>query len=618
MKKTYNHFLKLFLFFTALFALGRIFFFLVNHQSDASFSWSQSLLSFVYGFRMDLSVTTYVLIPSIFFSIIFLFWPKSFLKRVEYFYLLFIIFIAGIILPANILLYHYWNSLLNYRALSYLKDFGEIASSFTFAQIAVLLITLTAFFIFLYFIFKRFLYENFQPVFVSFSSRLLNTAIIIIATIILMRGGVQMLPMNESLVSVSENNFINQATVNPAWHLFNDIYRAGIFEGNPFEMMPKDSAQKRVSELFACVPDSFPKILTTKDPNIVLIILESFTADLVGVMGGEKRISPSLDSLANAGILFNNIYASGTRTDQGIVSLLNGWPATLYNSIMRSTEKSAHLPSLPIIFKEHNYKTSFYYGGESNFSNLKTYIINQKFDNIIDIKNFSDTISHGRWGMHDETVFRRQINDLEKIEQPFFSVIMTLSNHEPFDVPPPVRIKGNSDADLFRNSAAYSDAALGQFIRNAKNESWFSNTLFIIVADHGHNLPLHKSPIYYNSHKIPMIFFGDVIRPEFRGAIVTKLGGHHDLAGTLLPQLEINKKEFSWSKNLLNPTVKPFAYYHSDHVLGWIDPKYWFAYSYLEKRFIARSYKMSLLYLDSMRVDGQAFEQVLYSNYLSY
>lgn len=522
-------------------------------------------------------------------------------------------------LPANVMLYKYWGSLLNFRALSYLKDFAQIFSSFTFFQGLSTIILLILFIVVAIYLFRRYAFRFLQPVISQWHKKASGFILITVVAVVMMRGGLQKLPMNESLISFSDNDFNNQAAINPVWHLANDIYRAGIFDGNPFEIFPEDDAKKNVKELFACVPDSFPEILTTIKPNIVILILESFTADVVESMGGEKGISPTIDRLIGEGVSFNSIYASGTRTDQGIVSLLNGWPATPYYSIMRSTEKLVKLPSLPILFLEKGYSTSFYYGGESNFSNMNVYCLKQKFQKITDENGFPASIPRGGWGIQDEFVLSHQLNDLNLSKQPFFSVVMTLSNHEPFDVPGIARFPGTSDADQFRNSAAYTDAVIGQFLSQAKEQSWYKNTLFIIAADHGHSLPMHRNVYYPDSHRIPLIFFGDVIKFEFRGAIVKKLGGHHDLAGTLLPQLKMKAaSQFMWSKNLLNPTVKPFAYYQIDHLVGWIDPDYWFGYSYNRNKFIARSYNVSQNHLDSMRTDGQSFVQVLYDNYKKY
>ncbi len=568
---------------------------------------------------MDFSVIAYTLIPALLLTGIFLIRPMKWISRIEYYYQHFILFLFCIILPSNILLYHYWGSLINFRALSYLRDFSEISSSFTILQLVIVLSLLIIFIALTFYSFRKYTLRFLQPVMETPILKSIHWLALVFISTILLRGGIQMLPMNESLISVSDNNFVNQTAINPAWHLANDIYRAGLFSGNPFESFPQEIAEEKVKNLFSCHTDSFPDILTTKQPNIVILILESFTADVVEAMGGEKGITPSLNHLIKQGIFFNSIYASGTRTDQGIVSLLNGWPATPYYSIMRSTEKSKNLPSLPVIFLNKGYATSFYYGGESNFSNLNTYCFNQKFETIVDVNKFSDSVPRGRWGVHDGEVLNRQVEELNKSKQPFFSTLMTLSNHEPFDVPGPQRFPGKSDSDRFRNSSAYTDAVLGEYFAKVKSQSWYKNTLFIIASDHGHSLPLHKNVYYPDSHRIPFLFYGEVIKPEFRNAIVIKLGGHQDLAGTLLPQLGMKESiQFEWSKNLLNPTVKHFAYYQIDHLLGWIDTKYWFGYSYNRKKFIARSYNVSISHLDSMRVDGQAFVQVLYDRYRKY
>jgi phosphoglycerol transferase MdoB-like AlkP superfamily enzyme len=286
---------------------------------------------------------------------------------------------------------------------------------------------------------------------------------------------------------------------------------------------------------------------------------------------------------------------------------------------MRSTEKANQLPSLPKVFLSKGYSTSFFYGGESNFSNLKVYCISQKFQSIIDIENFPDSISSGGWGIPDEFVFAKQLNELDNTKQPFLSALMTLSNHEPFDVPGPARIPGTSDADRFRNSAAYTDAVLGDYFAKAKEKSWYKNTLFIIAADHGHHLPKNSNVYHPEGHHIPLLFFGDVIKPEFRGSFVIKLGGHHDVAGTLLSQFGMKEtNQFEWSKNLLNPTVKNFAYYQSDQMVAWVDSKYWYGYSYNRKKVIENSPDVLQNHLDSMMIDGQSFIQVLYDRYRKY
>jgi phosphoglycerol transferase MdoB-like AlkP superfamily enzyme len=618
LKKIFTHFLRIIIFYLLLFAVARLAFFIVNHSTDPH-SASAIYSAYFYGIRMDLSVISYIFLPSFLITLAFLFYPSEGLRRAEYIYHVMVLILFCLLLPGNIFLYKYWNTLISFRSISYLKDFSQIFSSFSFLESTLTVILLIAFIILSVVVFTKFFFSFLQPVFTPWLFRISGFLLMLALLVVLMRGGMQKLPMNESLVSFSNDDFINQATINPAWHLANDIYRAGIFQGNPFAVYPDSIAKKNVEELFSCSPDSFPHILRVKKPDIVFLILESFTADIVGAMGGEKGITPNLDLLIHDGLFFDSIYASGTRTDQGIVSLLNGWPATPYYSIMRSTEKVVKLPSLPLVFLQKGYSTSFYYGGESNFSNLNVYCIRQKFEKIIDEKEFPSSIPRGGWGVQDEFVLKHQLENLSHEKEPFFSVVMTLSNHEPFDVPGQARFPGSSNADRFRNSSAYTDAVLGEYFSKAKQQPWYRNTLFIIAADHGHSLPKGRNIYYPESHKIPLLFYGDVIKPEFRGAIVTKMGGHHDVANTLMNQIDPSSaKQFSWSKNLLNPTVKPFAYYQIDYLAGWIDSRYWYGYSYNRNKFIARSYNMSEQHLDSMKMYGQSFVQRLYDAYKGY
>ena len=196
---------------------------------------------------------------------------------------------------------------------------------------------------------------------------------------------------------------------------------------------------------------------------------------------------------------------------------------------------------------------TFYYGGESNFSNLDAYCVTQKFDKIISKNNFDANLAKSRWGVADQYLFDFHLQEMSHTTEPFFSTIMTLSNHEPFDVPGPKRIDGSSEPDKFRNSAAYTDACLGDYFSKAKLQSWYKNTLFILVADHGHHLPMKRLILEPDSRRIPLLFFGDVLKPEFRGMKIHTAGGHHDIPSTLLYQLALNTSTYTWSKNLLNP-----------------------------------------------------------------
>ena len=618
MKKNFLHYIKITLFYVIFFALWRLIFLLVNIPDDGTVKWSETLLSFLYGLRMDISMACYFLLPSIVLNVLFIISPRKIFNQIEFIIHAIVIIALIHVLAGNVALYHFWNSMINFRAVSYLVDPTEVFSSLTIGQSVLAIVGMIITILGSLFLFRKFFYQPFEKSNGNVVAVSVSIAISGGLLVVGLRGGVQMLPMNESLVYYSKNNFLNQSAINPAWHLVYDIYTAGLSTSNPFHKVPDETADPIVNKLLQVSFETFPQVLTTNRPNVVFIILESFTADVVASLGGDKRTDPNLEKFISQGIFFDSIYASGTRTDQGIVSVLNGWPATPFHSIMRSSEKSKRLPSLVKTLLFQNYATSFYYGGKSNFSNLDAYCETQKFGKIVDEESFNPKLAMSRWGVADEFLFDKQLKEISASTQPFFSTIMTLSNHEPFDVPGKIRIEGNSEADKFRNSAAYTDACLGDYFEKASKQPWYANTLFVIVADHGHRLPMHRLILEPESRRIPLLFYGDVIKPEYRGMKIHKLGGHHDIPSTLLYQMAINTSIYEWSKNLLNPLTSSYAFYQFEETFGFIENKKWTVYSYNTQKVINHSRPMNDLEMDSLLLKGKSFMQRLYAQYQKY
>lgn len=618
MKRNIFHFLKITCFYVIFFALWRAAFLYLNIKAEENFSWSAAFPAFVHGLRMDLSMVGYTLILPLFLFLIYTFFPKRIFNRINYWYHVVIIIAWTHITLANILLYHYWNSLINYRALSYLADPTEVFSSLSAGQSIGLLVLMIILLLIFIFIFRKFFYSEYESVPGKKASSAVVWLSFVALTVTSMRGGWQMLPMNESLVYYSNSNFLNLSAVNPVWHLMYDVQTAGLSSRNPFQTEDQDLVKSWIHSAFEVKADTFPQIIGSERPNIVVLMLESYTADVVASLGGDKRTDPFLETVIQDGILFDSIYSSGTRTDQGIVSVINGWPATPYHSIMRSNEKSARLPSLVKVFGSRGYTTSFYYGGDKNFSNLNAYNVSQNYNRIVSKEDFPDASMSGRWGVHDQFVLSKQLRDLNKEQQPFFSAVMTLSNHEPFDVPGKTRIQGNTDADKFRNTSAYTDASLQTYFEEARKQPWYANTLFIIVADHGHYLPEGRIIMQPYSRHIPLIFYGEVIRKEFRGTRIHKAGGHHDIPATLLKQLGINPTTFSWSKNLLNSYTASFAAWQFEETAAWMEGSKWVVYSYNIRKVVTHSFPLNLNEQDTLVMKAKRYMQGLYGQYQAY
>lgn len=606
-----RYFIRVLVQYLLFFAAWRLLFLLLFFRAG---TMGEAIPAFLHGARMDLSLIGYVLIPLWLTTVASILRPHRAWVRFTSGYHRTLLLIFTLILAGNLTIFHFWGTLLNYRALTYLADPAEALASLSMVQ-RILLLPALAVLVYLTWTLMKGVRTPFPSPVVR--NRALIAVLVAIPLVIFVgiRGGWQKLPMNESLVYYSENPVLNQAAVNPVWHLAYDSKMATDESHHPFRTLDDQTAASLVETARAAHSSTLRELVDVSRPNVVFLILESFSADLIGCLGGDKRISPYLDSIFTHGLLFDSIYSSGFRTDQGIVSVLNGWPATPFHSIIRSIDKCNQLPSLPRRLKSQGYHTAFYYGGESNFSNLNAYVYNQGFQRLIDKRSFNESVDHGQWGVHDGPVLMRQLADLDTMQTPFLSVVMTLSSHEPFDVPGPVRIAGAKDPDRFRNAAAYTDAMIGEYLRAARTKPWYENTLFILVADHSHKLPLKRNVLTPPGRHIPLVFFGPALRDSLAGQRCHHLGGHQDIPATLLPALGLSADEFQWSKNLMDDSTKAFAYLPYENYLTWISPKGWFLWNFERNTITVRSPRYVLKDNDPEVVFAKAYMQTHFSAY---
>ncbi|HRC16540.1 MAG TPA: LTA synthase family protein, partial [Bacteroidia bacterium] len=510
---------------------------------------------------------------------------------------------------SNLFLYRSWGVLINYRALSFLADWRQMFLSVNNFELIVGIICIILLFILTWFVFRKFtkhFFDNKLAIIQSLLQFIVSAAMLVI----MFRGGVQMLPVNESAAAFSENVTLNHIATNPAWHLGHNLNQAKSENASYYKFYSDAVAEEHVKKLFQTPIDLMP-VLNNKKPNIVIIMLESFTVDVVGSMGGETGVSPTIDSLIHDGLSFKNIYSSGARTDQAFVAVLSGFPAQPNQSIMRFPDKTAKLPSLPAELKKQGYSTSFYYGGDLDFSNLNTYLVNCGFEQITGKKKFKQQQLSAKWGAHDEFVFEKNLNDLNQAKEPFFSVVMTLSSHEPYDIPIQSPFGKDNPNEQFKGSAWYADHSLGNYLAAAKKEPWFKNTLFVIVADHGNKIPRDRSYYSHYIRHIPMVMAGDVVKNIYKNKIVYSTGSHHDIPSTLLHQLGFNSDMFNWSNDLLNRKRNGFAYLCMDDAEGWVTDSCTFVYDLSNQKFI---YKRPY-YAIADTVTAKSYLQQLYSTF---
>lgn len=434
--------------------------------------------------------------------------------------------------------------------------------------------------------------------------------------LLLIRGGVGKMPINESAVYYSTHPFNNHAATNTAWHFFHSLIEARSTV-NHYRCMEAEAAYCQVGQLF--VPgktsshtEPWLEHKSGLRPNIVVIIMESMTAQVVEELGGEKGVCPNLGRLAKEGMLFTQCYGSGYRTDQGLVSVLSGFPAQPDQSVVLHQDKAVNLPGLSKTLRKEGYKTAFFYGGQLTFANIGTWLYDQQFQEIVSIEDFPRSEIKQLWGADDATLLNKVVSSLHNKPQPFFAAATTLSLHQPYDVPYDSKWNGPTEREKFLNCAAFADYAIGEFFRQAAGEPWFENTVFVLVADHGHLQPNKCNMDTPRARQVPLIITGPAVSPAWRGRRIETISNHHDIPATLLAALGVASDSFPWSKNLLAGNAPDFAYYSNENGLGWITPEGAAFYRFAEKRWQNFYGNLST----QSKTSARAYLQVMYDDYL--
>lgn len=557
------------MFWLLSFQLFRLLFLGYHYQKALNIGGSLIGQSIWHGMRMDISFASYILvIPTLLIAFTGNNW-NWYLKLMRGYSISISILMATLVV-IDLELFKAWGFRIDSSSLHYLKTPNEAFASMAAAPVVPLTLLLIILSVILIKCLVRIGYRS-----IPFFNKVhltLNFVLFVFLTaclIIPIRGGLQQIPMNESNAYFSNKSFANFAAINVPWNYASSVINSSYSKLNPYITMEENRAEEIVANLNVASSEYEQLIRNAEKPNVVIIIWESFTAKVVRGLGGVPSVTPQFDQLAEQGILFRNIYASGNRSDKGMVAILSGYPSQPIPSIIKIPTKTASLPSLPKSLKQHGYFTSFYYGGETEFANMKSYFLQQGFDRITDKHSFEKADMNSKWGAHDHVVFNRLLTDLDQQRQPFFSTIFTLSSHEPFEVPVKKAIPGNDTEHLFMNAHHYTDSALGDFIRKAMTRSWWSNTLVVIIADHGHPLP-EKPAGKLNEFHIPMLWLGGVL--EKRSITIDTLASQTDLASTLLHQLDLKADEFTWSNDILKKNRTPFAYFAFNNGMAWVKP----------------------------------------------
>lgn len=303
--------------------------------------------------------------------------------------------------------------------------------------------------------------------------------------------------------------------------------------------------------------------------NVVLFLEESLGSEFWGCLGRTNTLTPEMDALAlSEGLLFTNIYACGNRTVRGMEGVLASFPPLPGDSIVKR-DKSENVETIARVLKRDGYDTVFFYGGRGLFDGMRSFTVRNGYDRFIEQKDFPNPQFTTIWGVADEEVFLRANEEFKRLStsgKPFLGTILSVSNHKPYTYPAG-RIAEDPNQHLRDNAVKYSDFALGEFFRAAKKESYWTNTIFIVVADHGARVYGSQS-IPIHSYEIPLVILGPaaVKSPER----IPILGNSLDVAPTILGMLGRPYETMFFGRNLFNesPADKQHALLNHNRSIG--------------------------------------------------
>ena len=619
MFKSLIFFVRFFLLWLLFFAIDRFVFMFIFHKKLRDIPLSDKFYTYYQALRLDLSMAAYLAVIPLIVYLVWFFTERKIINFnwvVNYNRVLIVLF--GFFSIVNFNTYREWGSKINYSAVAPIifTPKEAIASSgtspFMFSMFIWAILICSGFYLNFLLTKKQIQFRK-TPIYLKVIAAILLMGF----NFLLIRGGWGTAPNSQSMAYFSKYEILNHASLNTEWNLMSSILASNKIKKNPYLYFDQKNAENSVADLYKVKKDTTVSILKNQKPNVVIFILESFTADLTKTLGNESNITPKFDSLINDGLLFSKIYSSGTRTDKGIIGTLAGFPTLGLGSIAKWPEKMQKIPAISQKLFQNNYQTSFYYGGEAEFGNYKAFILSHDYQKLVDKNNFEQKDMNSKWGAFDGLVFNKQLADMNETKQPFFSTILSLTNHEPFEVPGKAKFGRKNSIDAFKSTAFYTDSCINAYLNEAKKQTWYKNTLFVFIADHGHLFPKNKSEIFLpERYHIPLLFFGDVIKDEFKGQKIDLVGSQQDLAATLLAQLNISHKEFLWSNNLLNPYTNHFAFFTWDNGLGFVKDNHFITFDTIGGNVLYNSHPADKEKTATNLKLGKSYLQTIYQQFI--
>jgi phosphoglycerol transferase MdoB-like AlkP superfamily enzyme len=486
-------------------------------------------------------------------------------------------------------LYSFWKFRLDYSIFEYSSTPMDMLASLSNFQIVLFIILFGGG---LYLI-RKFLYNTLvSPVLGQIKTKSYLSAVIVLLILpflfIPIRGGLSTSPVNTGSVYFHKSVFYNHVAINPVWNFFYSYTEKDKLNIHP-DFFEDEYAKKLVNKLYYN-PSETREILLNNRPNIVLIIMESFSSYFIHKTYKGIEVIPNLDTQIEKGIFFPNFFASSYRSDRGLAAILSGYPSPPRVCILHYENKSEDLPSLAHSLSEAGYHSKFFYGGDIDFAHIKSYLINTGFNKIISDKDFPSETKQCKWGTPDQYVFERVFQEIQNDSGPFFYAFFTLSTHNPYDIPGKKKFPGSLKDDKVYSSMFYTDSCLGDFIEKVKRSDVWNNTLIIITADHGVMVP--GCPIYDKERfRIPLLWTGGALKatPEK----ISEYCSQTDMATSILKQMSLNADQYLYGKDMFQEEPSSFAFYIPKYYCGMITENSYQVFSLEANKYVENIIEMN-------------------------
>jgi len=380
--------LKYYFFFVIIFVLQKpLFMWFHNGKFGAGLTAGDWFLVMKNGLPLDFSMSGYICVLPFLFIVASVWVSPLIIKKIINIYTCIILLIVTIIFSVDLDLYAFWNFRLDSTPLAFLKTPEEASASFDPALIFRQIVIMIAYFTVLFFICKKFISNTINK-FCEIKWGYSFVLIFLSACLFLpIRGGVSDAVMNVGWVYFSDNMFLNHAAINPFWNFLASLSKNEISDkhyrffseeeaGNIFDSLYKSDTNSEICYVLNNVSEK-------QKPNVILVVLESFSANVIGSLGGESDVTPNLNRLSKEGVLFSNFYAASFRTDRGVSAIMSAYPSQPQSCIMKYPAKTENLPNIGKTLKRADYDLGFYYGGDENFTNMRSYLINGGFRRIV-------------------------------------------------------------------------------------------------------------------------------------------------------------------------------------------------------------------------------------------